>query len=124
MDAFTLYLSERAPEGGFIRDVDLPGIIAGDRLRVLLVRCGATRFMASAQNIAGMIAAVEASGDYVRDVSFPAGDPIFRGNYSWRATPTINNGGAYISRGQYSSREDYSGAFDGFSVTSDADSGL
>jgi hypothetical protein len=43
-----------------------------DRLTLVLVRCGGKRFMAPAQDVEAMIAAVEATGDYVRDCSLPA----------------------------------------------------
>ena len=41
------------------------------RLWQLLVRCGGCRFVAGAQDVAKLITAIEAIGDYVRDVSFP-----------------------------------------------------
>lgn len=45
---------------------------ADSRLWPLLVRCGGCRFTASAQDVAHLIKCIEAGGDYVRDVSFPA----------------------------------------------------
>jgi hypothetical protein len=59
---------------GFITDADLPAIIAADPLCWLLVRCGAQhgRFSAPAQNIAQLVATIEAAGDWVRDISFPS----------------------------------------------------
>lgn len=59
---------------GFVTEADLPAIIAADRLCWLLVRCGCQlgRFSCPAQNLAEMLKAVEAVGDYVRDVSFPS----------------------------------------------------
>lgn len=47
-------------------------IVASDphwRLTPCLVRCGACRFIAGAQDVKHLIACVEAGGDYVRDVS-------------------------------------------------------
>ena len=42
------------------------------RLTQLLVRCGGCRFVAAAQDVPQIINALEAAGDYVRDVSLPA----------------------------------------------------
>ena len=41
----------------------------------VLVRCGGQRFKVNLGHLAGRIAEVEASGDYVRDVSVPVGPP-------------------------------------------------
>lgn len=43
------------------------------RLKLLLVRCGGCRFLAPAQDVGRITAALEAAGEYVRDVSLPAG---------------------------------------------------
>ena len=48
----------------------------GRKLQVL-VRCGGKRFICPADCLASMIAAVEADGDYVRDVSIPAGHTLW-----------------------------------------------
>jgi hypothetical protein len=53
----------------YLTDRTLAELAARDRLRQVLVRCGGCRFIAPAQDAARIIAAVEASGDYVRDVS-------------------------------------------------------
>ncbi len=53
---------------------DQVSLLAGDpdtRLTPILIRCGACRFTAPAQNVAHVIAALEAAGDYVRDASLP-----------------------------------------------------
>jgi hypothetical protein len=42
------------------------------RLECLLVRCGACRFLAPAQDVERLIGYVDQAGDYVRDVSLPA----------------------------------------------------
>ena len=44
------------------------------RLWQLLVRCGGCRFLAAAQDVAVISAALTNAGDYVRDVSFPVQD--------------------------------------------------
>jgi hypothetical protein len=58
---------------GFVSKPEVEALAAHpvSRLWPLLVRCGGSRFVAAAQDVATLIAAVEASGDYVRDVSFP-----------------------------------------------------
>lgn len=59
---------------GFLSDKEIP-ILAADnhtRLAQCLVRCGACRFVAGAQDVAFLIKAVEAAGDYVRDVALVA----------------------------------------------------
>lgn len=63
---------------GFLRDTDMPELIAVDRLCQVLVRCGGCRFTCAAQDVAHLVKCVEAGGDYVRDVSFPVG--AFDGN--------------------------------------------
>lgn len=58
--------------GGWVLDAELPVLVRVDRLRQLLVRCGSCRFVAAAQDVGHIIAAIEAHGDYVRDVSLVA----------------------------------------------------
>jgi hypothetical protein len=49
---------------------DLPELVAADRLQLCLVRCNACRFTTYAQDVAHLVAIIEASQkDYVRDVS-------------------------------------------------------
>ncbi len=121
---------------GFITDADLPAIIELDRLCPLLVRCGGCRFTAAAQYIAHMIKAIEAAGDYVRDVSFPVGSmeraqdwkPAGEGLVSYCHADYMKN----ASRDQELNRlpgvpfdpSQCGGTFDGFTVGSDADPGL
>jgi hypothetical protein len=59
---------------GFVTAADVGQLAAHpmSRLWPLLVRCGGCRFVAPAQDVAVLIAAVTGAGDYVRDVSFPA----------------------------------------------------
>jgi len=60
---------------GFFLDTDV-ALLAADpagRLQPCLVRCGSCRFTCPAQDVAHLIACIEAGGDYVRDVSIPAG---------------------------------------------------
>ena len=60
----------RTQKCGFIQDVDLPEIIAHNRLQLLLVRCGNGRFLCPAQDLEHFMGIISSSGkDYVRDVS-------------------------------------------------------
>lgn len=61
--------------GGFLTEADVRTLAAAPsgRLTPCLVRCGGCRFTAPAQDVAHLIGLVEAGGDYVRDVSIPAG---------------------------------------------------
>ena len=57
---------------GFITERDVATLAAHDDTRLIrcLVRCGACRFIAPAQDVQHLIAIIEADGrDYVRDVS-------------------------------------------------------
>lgn len=47
----------------------------------VLIRCGGHRFSCTVAQVPARMAAVEKSGDYVRDVSIPAGEPGMR----WKA---------------------------------------
>ena len=60
--------------GGYITAPEL-AVLAADpahKLDPWLVRCGRCRFLAASQDVAYIIAAVEAAGDYCRDVSRPS----------------------------------------------------
>jgi hypothetical protein len=60
-------------QGGFIKEEQLPEIIAINRFQQLLVRCGNGRFLVPAQDAKHFIDIVEASKlDHVRDVSLLA----------------------------------------------------
>lgn len=66
-------------QGGFLKDTDVAIIAHHDRLRLILVRCGNGRFLCPAQDVAHFIAIIERDGtDYVRDVSLPTTDPIWK----------------------------------------------
>jgi len=55
---------------GFVTDLDMPAVVAEDRLYPCLVRCGGGRFKCPAQNVKHFVDIIEADGrDYVRDVS-------------------------------------------------------
>lgn len=64
---------------GFLTETEVAALAGRDstRLTQVLVRCGGSRFTCAAQDAARLIAAVEASGDHVRDVSLPAGSPLW-----------------------------------------------
>lgn len=59
-------------EFGFLTEETLPQLIAMDRLCPCLVRLGAGRFTAPAQDVDALIGYAEKAGDYVRDVSIVA----------------------------------------------------
>jgi hypothetical protein len=129
----------------FLRDTDLPALIALDRLCQVLVRCGGCRFTCAAQDVAHLVKCVSAGGDYVRDVSFPVGS--FERAASWQPEPTYTDAWTRAAQQQpkfvrieekrinpKTGRIEYpgiffdesqcGGAFDGNTVTSDADPGL
>lgn len=127
--------------GGFLRQSDMPALIALDRLCQVLVRCGGCRFTCAAQDVAHLIKCVDAGGDYVRDVSFPVGS--MERAASWQpdcpVTPLSAIPASFLaprhtagerakarnlSDSVWFNEADCSGAFDGFQVTSDADPGL
>jgi hypothetical protein len=132
MNAFQRFLAARP--GGFITDADVAELIALDRLCPCLVRCGGVRFTCGAQYLKAMIAMVEKSGDYVRDVSItaqameqaaqwvpePSLVPLVKPSLatSGRSVPRSNRQDTFWDESQCG------GVFDGFQVTSDADSGL
>lgn len=59
---------------GFISAEQLAQLAStpADRLSLVLVRMGGCRFLAPAQDAKRIIDALEAAGDYCRDVSWPA----------------------------------------------------
>jgi len=58
---------------GFVQDTDLPEIIAHNRMQLLIIRCGAGRFMCPAQDVEHFVGIVEREkSDYVRDISLYA----------------------------------------------------
>lgn len=58
---------------GFIVNAEqLDEVIAQNPMEQVLVRCGGRRFVCAAVDVRFMMDAVEAKGDYVRDLSFPA----------------------------------------------------
>jgi len=132
MNAFQRFLA--AHPAGFTTDADVAELIALDRLCPCLVRCGGVRFTCGAQYLKAMIAMVEKSGDYVRDVSITAqameraAQCVPEPSLVPVVKPSPATSGRSVSR---SIRQDTfwdesrcGGVFDGFQVISDADSGL
>lgn len=66
---------------GFLRTEDLAQLVRLERLAQVLVRCGGGRFTCPAQDAAYFVGIIDATNDYVRDVSVPAGSGWLRG---WR----------------------------------------
>jgi hypothetical protein len=71
-------------QGGFLKDTDIPALIAVDRNQLVLVRCNGGRFLCCADNVAHFIGIIEEhatlkeektgqpmQGDWIRDVSLP-----------------------------------------------------
>ena len=59
---------------GFVTAADMPEVIRLDAAVSMLVRCGMRRYLVPAVMVEATLAAVRASGDYVRDVSFAASE--------------------------------------------------
>lgn len=77
--ALNRVLQKAKETGGFLTETDLKFIVEQDRLRLILVRCGNGRFLCPAQDVAHFIGIIERDGqDYVRDVSLPTSDPIWK----------------------------------------------
>ena len=68
-----LLATEILEQGYFIKDTQVPSIIAVNRLLLVLVRCGNGRFLCPVQDVQHFIAIIEKEGsDYVRDISLPS----------------------------------------------------
>ena len=63
---------------GFMTVAQLADLATLDRLRQVLVRCGRCRFQCAAQDAEFLKQAISQAGDYVRDVSLPASDKLFK----------------------------------------------
>lgn len=65
-------LANIATNGGFLTMNDLKVIAKEDRLKMILVRMGNSRFLAHAQDVKWLVEIVQRDGkDYVRDISLP-----------------------------------------------------
>ena len=124
---------------GFVTSADMPELIKLHRLCQLMVRCGAKRFICAAQDLNGMIAAVTAGGDYIRDVSITHSEQLRAP--TWRPEPEHGPTSSpstlwapgfprkdsppdrRIPRNDFN-ESDCGGVFNGFGVISDADPGL
>jgi hypothetical protein len=132
MNAFQKFLAVHP--GGFITDADVAELIAVDRLCPCLVRCGGVRFTCGAQYLKTMIGMVEQGGDYVRDVSVTAQAMELAAQWVPEPSPVpvvkpspATSGRSVPRSTRHDTLWDESqcgGVFDGFQVTSDADSGL
>ena len=119
-------------QGGFVRDVDLPAVIAEDRFCPLIVRCGSGRFTVPAQDCAHFVAIVEKEGsDYIRDISILAGytpppaRDISRVSVSV-AILAADADAAHVKRSREAARpysgdgSEFGGVWDGHGIVSDA----
>ena len=81
---------------GFLTTADLPELVAADRFQLCVVRCNACRFSAHAQDVAHLVAIIEASGkDYIRDVSLSMDSPPPKPAPPQRIPPPFDGGPAY-----------------------------
>ena len=121
---------------GFLSGAELEVLADEDRLRPVLVRCNGGRFTCAAQDAGHFIRLLESTGqEWARDVSLPAGDRAFLGDYR-HYTPALGRiperqpveapARSGFPKHCYVRNDchNYGGAFDGFTVTSDADPGL
>ncbi len=71
LDAEALVARVKRDSSGYLTSTELAALraVESQRLTQVLVRCGACRFTCAIQDTAFLIAAVEAHGDYMRDVS-------------------------------------------------------
>ena len=116
---------------GYFSNADLAELARLEGLRQVLVRCGNCRFTCAAQDALHFIDIIRADNrDYVRDVSLPASDPAHRGDLRpWTNDPPPARSAATVpdvaAHPHFTATaENFGGAFDGFTVTSDADPGL
>jgi hypothetical protein len=117
---------------GFLTEATLPELIKLDRLHPCLVRCGGCRFTCAAQCVPHLMKCVDAGGDYVRDVSIPAGCEDRAAQWKCPESPVtpIAMTPAHFTRERKAdyrrefNESDCGGVWDGFQVTSDADPGL
>ena len=123
--------------GGFLNETDISDLAELDRLRMVLVRCNNGRFLCPAQNVAWFSDLLESTGkEWVRDMSLPTSDPVYRGDYASSTTDDWHKPSNSVRRNLDPQprpcvpapcrfhEADCGGAFDGFHVTSDADPGL
>ena len=67
---------------GFLSQADIGDILAFDRMRQVLVRCGRCRFRCAVQDLEHLEQCIVAGGDYIRDVCLPIGDDIYAGHHN------------------------------------------
>ena len=122
-------------QGGFLLQAQIEELTKLDRLRNVLVRCGNGRFTCPVQDAPWFIEIITAQGqDYIRDVSLLASDDAHRGvwrlhSFEGECRPTPAPRPAERKLGPFPAHTQFKeeccgGAFDGISVTSDADPGL
>ena len=140
MNTFQKFIADHP--GGFLKDTDMPALIAMHRLCPVVVRCGNCRFVAGAQDVPHLIKCIRAGGDYVRDVSItydaqqnsaawhyePTCDarPAQQRPESWSLNRPKLKTAANLRAQDYQEGRDWicTGNFDGNTCGTDADSGL
>jgi hypothetical protein len=144
MNALQEFVASTKSECGFLSKDKLAALIVIDPLCPVLVRCGGCRFTCGAQYVDHMLQCITAGGNYVRDVSLPTSTDAYAA--AWRPTPppyvdgwtreALTQAAGRVERtiklamprrlgaSDSAMERDFGGAFDGHTVTSDADPGL
>lgn len=105
-------------QGGYLLNEDVTALATEDRLRQILVRCNNCRFTCAAQDIVWLTGMIKRdNSDYVRDISLLASDAAYKLSPPNQDAPVGRNAGEWRE-------EACGGAYDGFTVSSDADPGL
>lgn len=110
-------------QAGFITAEDLVDLARLSRLTPCLIRWHEGRATAPAQDVARLIDATTRGGWCVRDVSLPAGVSIVP-EAPLPRHPHVPPRDVAKRTPRACDSDDFGGAFDGFTVTSDADGGL
>ncbi len=75
---------------GFMTTAQVEALITLDRFHPVLIRCGACRVTCAAQYVLHVIHCIDAGGDYVRDVSVPAGSLERAASLAPKPKPYVN----------------------------------
>lgn len=67
--------------GGHLTAANVDALAHVDRLRPILVRCNTCRLTCPAADVAHIVRLLTAGGEGVRDITLPASDPAYTGDY-------------------------------------------
>lgn len=128
MNALQKFLISK--ECGFLKDSDMPTLIALDRFCPVAVRFQMCRLTCSAQNVEHIIKTMRAGGDELRDVAI-ASNALERAatwtperKEPFKIGPVLATARHDPRPPRHFNENDCGGTWDGFNVTSDADPGL